>query len=135
MPLNWSVTDCKGWEDWSERENNIKDKLIYGTLYVDLGTIELKNIDEWLFRIRMWRALYDDTFTLHYSDAHIVINREVLVKFIGLKTNSSNMTRSKWMKQLAERVEVLVERDTVVDAIDEQTGNSFCSYGVMPNTT
>lgn len=114
MPLNWSVTDCKGWAEWSERENDIKDKLIYGTLYVDLGTIELKNINEWLFRIRMWRALYDDTFTLLYSDEQININRKVLVKFIGLKTNVSNMTRSKWMKQLAERVEVLVERDAIV---------------------
>ena len=56
MSLNWNVEDCVGREDWSVRDHDVLDTLIWGTMLVGLHRITEANLPEWLLRMRMERA-------------------------------------------------------------------------------
>ncbi len=105
MSLNWNVEDCVGREDWSDRDHDVLDKLIWGTMTVGLPTITEANLSEWLLRMRMERANYEYAFQMKYAGKKgYYLRLEHLRKFIGLRTNASHWTRAKWMKAFMERM-------------------------------
>ncbi len=105
MSLNWNVEDCVGREDWSDRDHAVLDRLIWGTMTVGLHRITEANIPEWLLRMRMERAHYGSAFRMQYEgeEGHY-LRLEHLRKFVGMRTNASDLTRAKWLKELMERV-------------------------------
>lgn len=116
MSLNWNVEDCVGRKDWSDRDHEVLDTLIGGTLLVGLHRITEANLPEWLLRMRMERANYEHAFAIKYQNDREYyvgsiyycqfrrIRLEHLRKFIGLRTNGSNWTRAKWLKKFMERM-------------------------------
>ncbi len=104
MSLNWNVEDCVGRGDWSDRDHDVLDKLIWGTMTVGLYRITEDNLSEWLLRMRMERAHHSDAFQMTYQNAEYYIQLVHLRKFIGMRTNATELTRSKWLKELMERI-------------------------------
>jgi len=105
MSLNWNVEDCVGREDWSDRDHEVLDRLIWGTMTVGLHRITEANIPEWLLRMRMERAHHSDAFQMKYQNEEgYYLRLEHLRKFVGMRTNASGLTRSKWLKELMERI-------------------------------
>ena len=114
MSLDWSVEKCVGRENWSERDYEVLDKLIWGSCTVGLNEITEDNIPEWRLRMRMERARCPYAFEMKYVQypvSRYFIGLFHLTMFIGLKTNATALTRSKWLKELMERV-VRCEEDT-----------------------
>ena len=105
MSLNWNVEDCVGREDWSDRDHDGLDALIWGTMLVGLHRITEANLPEWLLRMRMERANYASAFQIKYqNEREYYLRLEHLRKFIGLRTNATELTRSKWLKTFMERM-------------------------------
>ena len=105
MSLNWNVEDCVGRADWSDRDHDVLDTLIWGSLLVGLHRITEANLPEWLLRMRMERANYEHAFQIRYqNDREYYLRLEHLRKFIGLRTNVSDWTRAKWLKKFMERM-------------------------------
>lgn len=105
MSLNWNVEDCVGREDWSGRDHDVLDTLIWGTMLVGLHRITEANLPEWLLRMRMERANYESAFRIKYqNEREYYLRLEHLHKFIGLRTNATELTRSKWLKTFMERM-------------------------------
>ena len=105
MSLNYDFSQCVGREGWSERDYNTLDKLIWGTMTVGLHGITEDNLSEWLLRMRMERANFSEAFQMKYQHEKGYYIRLVhLRKFVGLRTNASDLTRSKWLKELMERI-------------------------------
>ena len=105
MSLNWNVEDCVGREDWSDRDHDGLDALIWGTMLVGLHRITEANLPEWLLRMRVERANYASAFQIKYqNEREYYLRLEHLRKFIGLRTNATELTRSKWLKTFMERM-------------------------------
>ena len=105
MSLDYDFSECVGREDWSERDHNVLDKLIWGTMTVGLHRITEDNLSEWLLRMRTERANNLAAFQMKYqNETGYYIQLVHLRKFIGLRTNASELTRSKWLKKLMERI-------------------------------
>ena len=98
MSLNWSITDIKNWEAVSMKEENgiegnKTEALIWACMAVDLGSITKKDVDEFFFRVETWEKLRG-SFLCDYT-----MTREDIERRIGLSTNVSNVTRTKWLKK------------------------------------
>ena len=100
------------------------DRLIWGTIVVDIGSITDANIGEWLFRMRLGDRMMGGAgyFTMKYEgEERFPIVAEHLRKFVGLTTNVSTTTRAKWLKkavrQASERVESLVSSELQREAM------------------
>lgn len=105
MSLDWNIEECVGREDWSDRDHAMLDRLIWGTMTVGLHRITEDNLSEWLLRMRLERANYASAFQIKYEgEEGYYFNLEHLRKFIGLRTNASDLTRAKWLKELMKRV-------------------------------
>lgn len=124
MSLNFNFSTCQGRESWTERDMQMLDRLIWGTIVVDIGSITDANIGEWLFRMRLGDLMMGGAgfFTMKYEgEDRFPITAEHLRKFVGLTTNVSNMPRAKWMRkamrQAADRVESLVSSELQKEAM------------------
>jgi len=88
------------------------DKLIWGTMVVDIGTITDANISEWLFRMTFGDRILSGRgyFVMRYQfDEDIPLTAAHLRKFVGLKTNVTTTTRAKWMKKVISQATSLIE--------------------------
>ncbi len=105
MSLDYDFSECVGREDWSARDQDILDNLIWGTITVGLDRITEDNLSEWLLRMRMARANNLAAFQMKYqNETGYYIQLVHLRKFIGMRTNATELTRSKWLKKLMERI-------------------------------
>ena len=118
MSLDFNFSACADRESWTQRDHDMLDRLIWGTLVVDIGEITDANIGEWLFRMRLGDRMMGGRgyFTMEYvNEKRFDITADHLRKFVGLKTNVSTTTRAKWLKkvvsQASERVESLVSSE------------------------
>jgi hypothetical protein len=113
MALNWSIENVENWKALaeSEEERAITDRLVWATLAVELGSIEPKNIGEWMVRLR---ALEAAGFPLFEGGEAGVIpaKREWLVRRIGLRTNVfPGKTRKAFEAKLGRMVVERAERE------------------------
>jgi len=131
MPLNWSVKSVKNADDicyrtatktslangttrGEEYVHPITDSLIWLTMSVGLNQITEENIDEWEKRLALayhieWVskmvvfAGYEDGGNIKWEPR--LITRADLVNHIGLETNASYESPSRWRKRVIERME------------------------------
>ena len=109
MSLNWSVEKCTFDRD-SDLQAANADRLIWETLAVDLGSIEEKNLDEWVFRMAVLHTLRN-----RINDSFGPVTKDFLRPYIGLYTNVSKTTRAKFMNKCKD----MLQRDAM-DAIRRQ---------------
>jgi hypothetical protein len=123
MSLNFDYSRCIDRELWTNRDYEVLDRLIWGTIIVDLPSITEKNIDEWEWRM-MFDTITDGSshphFRMSYENGdNIKIDTTHLRKFIGLSTNVSYIPRKAWVSKkmtvLTRRVDDLT-RDRITAA-------------------
>ena len=110
MALHYDFSMCNSRESFTDRDMHMLDRLIWGTMVVDLGRITNANIEEWLFRMRFGDAVLGEYFVMRYpGEEPVKIGPEHLRKFVNLTTNVSDKTRKQWLKkvvtQASERIE------------------------------
>ena len=95
-------------ERWPEGAGDYRtpllDQLIWATIVVDLRDITVKNLDEWIFRLRFLRH------TRGHSGNVLSLTRADIEPFVGLTTNVGGLTRARWMRKVCKNVELDVER-------------------------
>lgn len=112
VSLDFDYSACHGRESWGQRDWDMLDKLIWGTMVVDIGTITDANIREWLFRMTLGDRILGGRgyFVMRYQfDGDIPLTAAHLRKFVGLKTNVTTTTRAKWMKKVISQATSLIE--------------------------
>lgn len=107
MSLDWSREKVANWQT-DEDVQRFTEAMVWGCLKVDLSRVTEQNVDEWLFRIEVLRQL--DMSLTTYQGEPWYPNREVVLKFIGLRTNVSPMTRTKWMAKIKKHLEITAKR-------------------------
>lgn len=114
MSLDYSIGDIKGWKELCFRQtskgprmNPVTHILIWTTMTVDLGKIEGKNVDEWMFRLHFMRQFKT------FSDADCFVpdpeggeepvphylTREDVEAHAGLRTNVISRTRREFLSR------------------------------------
>lgn len=103
MPLNWTfkTVEAKEKNCSTVEQVQITERLIYATMSSGLNVITEKNIDEWLFRLKMLYLI----LALNVGN----ITREDLINRIGLSTNASPITRTAFVKKMVDEVERMVK--------------------------
>ena len=79
--------------------------LIFAGGMVALGSITYKNVSEWYARLKLCEEMYNTYLTreltedgMDYKDKPLTAKE--LVKYIGLSTNHSTVTRGQWVKNV-----------------------------------
>ena len=115
MALHFDYSACVDRESWTNRDFDMLDRLIWGTIVVSIGSITDANIGEWLFRMNLGDRMMGGAgfFTMKYErEERFDITAAHIRKFVGLTTNVTTTTRAKWLKkattQASQRVESLV---------------------------
>lgn len=107
MSLDYSITKVKDWETDQTVEKYTR-VMVFATTQVDLGEIRADNINEWLFRVEVFRlmkqgfgkqAMIKDGEVIGYLDYYPT--REHLEKFIGMYTNVITTSRKEFMKKIS----------------------------------
>lgn len=86
--------------------NPVTNQLIWATMAVDIGVIDDKTVDEFIFRIRLYEKLFGAM--LRYSDERgdRPFTADDVIAHKGLRTNVFPMkTRAQWLKRMGESFE------------------------------
>jgi hypothetical protein len=98
MALHWDSTSCVPSEPVDDNDNNGRECMIWGSIAVDIGEVNEKNVDEWVFRFRFLERIGRGV-------ALKPIPVELVRRWIGLKMNVHTETRKKWMKKQIDNLE------------------------------
>lgn len=119
MPLNYDISDIAMYKDnfdeayteYTQFGDTYKDVkpflkgLIFAGGMVGLGSINYKNVSEWYARLKMCEEMYHTYLTTEYVEEEDTykdkpLDAKELVKYIGLHTNHSTITRGVWVKNV-----------------------------------
>jgi hypothetical protein len=131
MPLNYDITKIAMYKDkyddayqeyqqFGETYKDVKPflkGLIFAGGMVALGSITFKNVSEWYARLKLCEEMYHTYLVSRYDEdkedyVNIPLEAKELVKYIGLSTNHSTITRGQWVKN--------VKRNQTVDLTTSQ---------------
>lgn len=105
MSLIWKVKNCLNLESRTDADYVTQDALVWLTMSVGLGEITKKNVCEFYFRTRVYEGLFGARRC--YGGKYKYFSFPEIVRFIGLCTNASDMTR----KQFIDRMWRMSEHD------------------------
>jgi len=109
MGLNLDMTKVKDFDKLKSDEESAKTNvLIWATMTIDLGEITEKNIDEWLFRAKLYTKATGHGLGSN-KDGIWNPSKEDLIKRIGLHCNVCSTTRAAYMKKVMKALEHDVE--------------------------
>jgi hypothetical protein len=104
MPLDWYVADVENYKErcWVKREDGhhlslITDTLIWAAMQIGMRSITKKNWKEFYARILL------DPDSRRRENGCLLIKQADVKAHIGLSTNVSPVSRTKWFKELMER--------------------------------
>ena len=98
MALHYDTRDCK----LDDVHDVTVEAMIWATMVIDVGEFTIKNVDDVYDRLRIYEGLYGPLCT--YSDGKSVLaDKDLITKFVGLRTNVINVSLSKWMGKIAKR--------------------------------
>jgi hypothetical protein len=119
MPLNYDISSIAMYKDnfdeayteYTQFGDTYKDvkpflkSLIFSGGMVALGSITYKNVSEWYARLKLCEEMYSTFLTTQYSEevesyVDKPLEAKELVKYIGLHTNHSTLTRGVWVKNI-----------------------------------
>lgn len=98
MSLDFDLGGIKNYKElcWTDAETGGKrlagltHTLVWDTMVIGLNEVTEKNIDEWMYRLHIMDRAYPRGFE---------ITRQDLVNHIGLRTNTSTLTRAAFKKK------------------------------------
>lgn len=119
MPLNYDISSIAMYKDnfdeayteYTQFGDTYKDvkpflkSLIFSGGMVVLGSITYKNVSEWYARLKLCEEMYSTFLTMEYDEEekdykNKPLHAKELVKYIGLHTNHSTITRGQWVKNV-----------------------------------
>ena len=119
MPLNYDISDIAMYKDnfdeayteytqFGDTYKDVKPRLkglIFAGGMVALGSITYKNVSEWYVRLKLCEEMYNTYLISRYDQdqeeyVNVPLEAKELVKYIGLITNHSSITRSQWVKNV-----------------------------------
>jgi hypothetical protein len=119
MPLNYDISDIAMYKDnfdeayteykqFGDTYKDVKPRLkglIFAGGMVALGSITYKNVSEWYARLKLCEEMYNTFLTSEYVEEEDTykdkpVEAKELVKYIGLHTNHSTLTRNQWIKNV-----------------------------------
>lgn len=122
MALNFDVSQIKDFrtvtthpEDIGkvkQRWHPVTDAILWTTMSVGLGTITSSNIDEWIYRLTLLQKISGAELTLG-PNTKVFITKEDIEMHIGLATNVTSLSRSKWLKHHLSEESVLKDSPSV----------------------
>jgi hypothetical protein len=131
MPLSYDITKIAMYKDnydeayqdytqFGETYSDVKPflkGLIFSGGMVALSSITFKNVVEWYARLKLCEEMYSTYIISKYDEdegkyINVPLEAKELVKYIGLKTNHSTVTRAQWTKN--------VKRNQTVDLTTTQ---------------
>jgi hypothetical protein len=107
MALRWDSTSCVTPEPVDDNDFNGRELMIWGSVFVEIGEITEKNVDEWVFRIKFLEEIKQSVSRDPIPDLESLVRR-----WIGLRMNVSTETRRKWLNKRMKRME-----DEIVEKI------------------
>ncbi len=109
MSLDWSTNKCKlGELPENDDETTDRERLIWSSIAVDLGTITEANQQEWFVR----QAVLDRLGLAMFPDVPKAEWVRAITRWEGLSTNVVNLSRTKWLN----KVRKLALDDTIYNA-------------------
>lgn len=93
MSLNWKLPGLAERGLRTPTQWPLTNELIWLTMGIGLSKLTEKNIDTWVFRLRIW-------FELHALGGPP--NRRDLIKRIGLSTNADDLTDAAFKKKVMD---------------------------------
>lgn len=110
MALTWDITNCKDIEEIkSDTEWGRTEALIWTTMVIGLREITEENADEFFKRIKMVEQVSGELCIK--DSAPYFFAKEDIVKRIGLRTNSSVLTKAQFNKHVLNMLEQRVSRE------------------------
>jgi hypothetical protein len=119
MPLNYDISDIAMYKDnfdeayteytqFGDTYKDVKPRLkglIFAGGMVALGSITYKNVSEWYVRLKLCEEMYSTFLTSEYVEEEDTykdkpVEAKEIVKYIGLHTNHSTLTRNQWIKNV-----------------------------------
>jgi hypothetical protein len=131
MPLNYDISKIAMYKDnfddayteytqFGDTYQDVKPflkGLIFAGGMVAIGSITFKNVSEWYARLKLCEEMYNTYLISRYDQeqeeyVNVPLEAKELVKYIGLSTNHSTISRGQWVKN--------VKRNQTVDLTTSQ---------------
>lgn len=112
MPLNWNLERCENWNELTETDNawGITNALIWTTMVIGMNEITVDNADEFFARVdtvqkATGQLAYQQIIKPDTGEAWVpyFITHEDIVRRVGLHTNASRLTKTKFFQHV-ERI-------------------------------
>ena len=119
MPLSYDITKIamykdnydEAYQEYNQLGSTYTDVkpflkgLIFSGGMVALSSITFKNVGEWYARLKLCEEMYSTFLTSEYVEEEDTykdkpVEAKELVKYIGLHTNHSTITRNQWIKNV-----------------------------------
>jgi len=119
MPLSYDITKIamykdnydEAYQEYNQLGSTYTDVkpflkgLIFSGGMVALSSITFKNVGEWYARLKLCEEMYSTFLTSEYVEEEDTykdkpVEAKELVKYIGLHTNHSTLTRNQWIKNV-----------------------------------
>lgn len=104
MSLNWNCREVANWDELTkhpidpERMHPVAERILWMTMFVDIGHINKDNVGEFAWRMRLLQ-LADNQPDIRLTDGTDIYLTEADVRrFIGLRTNVITLNRARWLK-------------------------------------
>lgn len=109
MSLDWDSEDCVPPVPQNDEERHIRKQLVFATMTVNLGYIDAKNVDEWVFRL--WYQHKTIDHIMFDDDVTPEMVRGWVTRWVGLSTNAVTKSRKQWLNKVEELLSQQVERE------------------------
>jgi len=106
MSLNFNYSKCSGptTAEGSDDMHPTLNCLIWYTIPIGLTDITQENVPEWRFRLAMYERLFGTFRTMDEGKVDCPMELADVQDYVGLHTNAINLTRPKFLKQVAQRL-------------------------------
>jgi len=92
MGLHYDTRKC----DLENVGKDIIETMIHMTMLIEVGHFTKENIKDVYYRISMMEMFNDSPFLFDANNKSILADLSLIEKFIGLKTNVTNVSIKKW---------------------------------------
>lgn len=126
MSLDWSVSEVANFKErcWDDvpaelqrhhgkrKLNSDTEMCVWGAMFLGLSGIRANNVDEWIWRSEFcrrlnigWMQQFEDDEDGKSRVVYCYPTAQAVTDHIGLRTNVSNESRTKWRNRIIKSLE------------------------------
>lgn len=100
MALTWDRTEVKDYDKLTDEEWTLNESLIWATMAVGINVITVENARDFFARVSFWEKVIG---AYRFNEAGpVYITPEDVLRFVGLKTNATPLTKAKFRNHVYE---------------------------------